>query len=655
MQSKPAITKVSCLSMNRPSEQYAELHELLGRLCNGELTPAEFQRLVDVMSESDEARRFYVQYLDMNDALHQMTVGIGQEKLLSELRSKVRELESLTTPAALTGLPIVEGPGDDVSGLSFPDASPPGIAGHSALSFIGRIMPWGGAGVSIPMLVALLLACAGLSVGLTAFVFTRNMGPRTDSLLAHQQAVPLTPVAYLTSANGCDWGIDVTESWRIGRSIQVGDNLILYQGVAEFRLANGVVLSIEGPASLVLASPEMLVLQYGKITTLAPRSAGNFSVIAGVSKLNIADAEVGVECVGSKLEIHSFSGLVTVSAVGRQVAGFEKIDVDEPDAPTPIFTTVPPGRSLIVSSERDALKVRRRGVARPEQFAVKMSMAGPLAITRAYVDAVLECQPIGYWRFESADGNILKNEIPGGTVLEARGELRLHEEGGNRALEFGLPGQDCTLYSKSALPKFPSNDYSIECWVKPSHVHWGGIAALVVNAKTSHERAGPFLGLNPISRSEEATRRVRFVQRTFDAHVPYFCHSAADYAIRRWQHLVATKDGAVMRLYVDGKLAASGPNQAVLVEKMHLLVGRSLGSRPGRLAGQLDELALYDRALTKQEILRHYECVRQALDEGAGRPASAPHPEQTLQSACNESAAANIHAALAIADRENRL
>src|SRR4051794_20590792 len=92
------------------------------------------------------------------------------------------------------------------------------------------------------------------------------------------------------------------------------------------------------------------------------------------------------------------------------------------------------------------------------------------------------------------------------------------------------------------------------------------------------------------------------------------CYSKSPYTLRKWQHVVATKDGAKMRLYVNGELAAEGEDASELPSGLRLLVGRlypSQGVRP--FIGQLDELALYNRALRPQEITAHYRLVRPAL------------------------------------------
>lgn len=74
----------------------------------------------------------------------------------------------------------------------------------------------------------------------------------------------------------------------------------------------------------------------------------------------------------------------------------------------------------------------------------------------------------------------------------------------------------------------------------------------------------------------------------------------------RWHHLAATFDGSVLKLYVDGTLAARGA-LALDTAGPELNVGRSPGSQYSEhLDGLLDDLRVYGRALEADEIAALY-------------------------------------------------
>jgi len=74
----------------------------------------------------------------------------------------------------------------------------------------------------------------------------------------------------------------------------------------------------------------------------------------------------------------------------------------------------------------------------------------------------------------------------------------------------------------------------------------------------------------------------------------------------RWHHLAATFDGSMLKLYADGKLAARG-TLALDTVGTELNVGRSPGPQYSEhFDGLVDELRVYDRALTMEEIAALY-------------------------------------------------
>lgn len=70
----------------------------------------------------------------------------------------------------------------------------------------------------------------------------------------------------------------------------------------------------------------------------------------------------------------------------------------------------------------------------------------------------------------------------------------------------------------------------------------------------------------------------------------------------RWSHLATTYDGRVQRLYVNGQLVASRPlPRSKLVESGALHIGGS-PIWGDRFKGKIDEVRVYNRALTAEEI-----------------------------------------------------
>jgi hypothetical protein len=88
------------------------------------------------------------------------------------------------------------------------------------------------------------------------------------------------------------------------------------------------------------------------------------------------------------------------------------------------------------------------------------------------------------------------------------------------------------------------------------------------------------------------------------------CFSAKAYAPRRWQQVVAVKEGSTMRLYLNGNLTGSVEDPTTLARGLYLEIGQLIGGHDKLpFIGQLDELSVYNRALSEREIKQHYKAM----------------------------------------------
>jgi arabinan endo-1,5-alpha-L-arabinosidase len=69
-----------------------------------------------------------------------------------------------------------------------------------------------------------------------------------------------------------------------------------------------------------------------------------------------------------------------------------------------------------------------------------------------------------------------------------------------------------------------------------------------------------------------------------------------------WAHVAATFDQGAWALYVDGKSAGEGKVAADFVSPAVYGIGRNLAGGPRPFKGLIDELRLYNRALSPREV-----------------------------------------------------
>ncbi|MBT2517544.1 PKD domain-containing protein [Streptomyces sp. ISL-90] len=118
-----------------------------------------------------------------------------------------------------------------------------------------------------------------------------------------------------------------------------------------------------------------------------------------------------------------------------------------------------------------------------------------------------------------------------------------------------------------------------------------------------------------------------------------------------WHHVVASQGWDGMKLYVDGQLVGSLPDNTAQAYNGYWRVGGdNLASWPNRpvtdyFSGQIDEVAVYDRVITPQEVTAHYSkgtgtaaptaaftATTNALDVSVNGSTSSAPPGRTITS-----------------------
>jgi hypothetical protein len=260
--------------------------------------------------------------------------------------------------------------------------------------------------------------------------------------------------------------------------------------------------------------------------------------------------------------------------------------------------------------------------------------ASRLHISDKYVAKVRAAKPVAYWRFEGDDNGIMRNEISERFRLRMVGDaVRWHIGEGNSTAEFGMTAGPGYLISDDVLDGVIKNDYSVEGWVKPTYFHHGALISLIQWSATESpldrhrfllELVGPCPGVpSSILRSAEVhPGRIRFIHQATEFY------SESPYRARAWQHIAAVRNGSRMRLYSDGKVVATAEDSTQLGSGLRVMMGQLFPRNPyikdelsARLfVGELDEVALYDRALSEKDILQHVQLARPESDSSPHDP-----------------------------------
>jgi BNR repeat-containing family member/PKD domain/Concanavalin A-like lectin/glucanases superfamily len=236
----------------------------------------------------------------------------------------------------------------------------------------------------------------------------------------------------------------------------------------------------------------------------------------------------------------------------------------------------------------------------------RVMVSGSQPASDAYHDAVLATPGLAaYWRLGELSGSASRDERGsfGGAFT---GRFVLGHEGvvgrlGDTAASFdGLGGERV-----GPGPVLGANG-TMEGWFR-----WRAGTAVM------RDNTGPSRGWL-LAFSSGGTLRYRVGGQGYDTGIPI-----EDVRDGAWHHLVATKAGPAARLYVDGvrvhEAGGAGPDPAAM--PWHVMRN---GSNPVFSDGEADEIALYTRALTPDEVRAHHDMAR-ALAAGP-LPPETPDP-----------------------------
>lgn len=287
--------------MNPPPDPKAEIRELCDRLFDGGFTDADRARLESLVIGNAEARRAYIEHVQIHSAL-------------SEARLKDMSLSEV---------------------VNLPDAPLSTSRTTTAPSLKQRWVK-----VALAMAASIAVLAAGWGMG-------RWQGETSK--------VAMVTVAKLVDAKGARWdgGSLPTE---IGAALSQG-RMRLAAGLAVIEFSKGARLTLEGPADLELVSAEKCFLHRGALTAHVPPPAIGFVVettnarlvdhgtdfgistnSAGIAKVQVFKGEVELQhhVSGERVQLLTRQGAsVTSESVSRKGVTEDDTETELPSARPP--------------------------------------------------------------------------------------------------------------------------------------------------------------------------------------------------------------------------------------------------------------------------------------------------------------------------------
>lgn len=235
---------------------------------------------------------------------------------------------------------------------------------------------------------------------------------------------------------------------------------------------------------------------------------------------------------------------------------------------------------------------------------------------------------VAYYSFDEGSGTFLHDHS--GTGNNGFINAAVWSSSGRSGSALSFPGMtDDGGTSWVAVPDSSSLDLTtgmtLEAWVNPATLNGfenvGGLIGVLVKEKEFPDLC---YGLFASSSGGNVPAADVFIDWDQTVYGPW------QLALNAWTHLAATYDGATLNLYVNGVLVASSPQTgAIATAPGSLYIGS--GEYWGQyFTGMIDEVRIYNRALSQDEI--QADMLPPGIVSISLGPASATlNPSQTLQ------------------------
>ncbi len=390
-------------------------------------------------------------------------------------------------------------------------------------------------------------------------------------------------VARITGLHNCRWSPEGRAPLSYDH-MGIGRELKLDAGLVEITYYNGAKLVLEGPVTFTVEEENACRLELGILTAKVSQQAVGFTVKTPTAEIVDLGTEFGVQVEqGGTADVHVFVGQVEVGGKmdgrRRRLAAGQSVKIDTSGKVTE--TSGSSGRFAFAAMFSD----------------------GQWARSLSYVDVVLASRPIGYWRLDDSgtadaiDSSPNENHAVYSSVVEYGREsfspaigTAAHFDGSADGLVVGAADVP-NVYSLLA------NNFTVEAWVRCDFTteHLGLIAA---TGTPDRKCWGFFYDSRP-------DRGVGFGFVTYGIKAYRF--TLFPVPENTWTHVVVAFDRSNnAHLYLNGqyKQSVTGHKPVTAPESKCILLLGGTDFEPWE--GDLDEVAIYDRVLSPNEIALHY-------------------------------------------------
>lgn len=387
-------------------------------------------------------------------------------------------------------------------------------------------------------------------------------------------------------------------------------SLVVTRGHLQIDFFSGARVLVPAGTQIDLISAWRASVKHGQVAARGHAGAIGFSLDAPSAKIFDLGTEFAVRAEGKGSAVRVFSGQVEASLLGENGSTRANALIKQDN-----MATLDPAASDVATT----------GAVAPETFVRVRALALPtLQLGATYVAQIQASRPLAYFRFEDDANDRFVSQGTQAVVLRARGGVaRVGTT--NRSLELVDDEQDRFLQSEGVVGDLPVSSYAIELWICAASMRHMALVSLVTSVPPA-QPGQPYDHLslvelraleNSLSHPAGAVRALHRFPAGPNGGANVF--SQMPYRPGQWHHIVAVRQAQKLSLFVDGTKVATLPQpQETGTLPLHMVVAhlpkhKAGDSRP--FFGRLDELAIYDRALSDAEVAAHFAAGRAPTSE----------------------------------------
>lgn len=457
--------------------------------------------------------------------------------------------------------------------------------------------------------------CAVFLIGALALTFWKEKPSDTPVATNEEKVIVLGGIGSVTSTNSNSGFYSTGDRVEEGE-LSIGDQRL------RIDLDNGIALSLTGPARMRIGSDRAHVFE-GQLHIDSPEHISAYIVDTEFARF----VDLGT--------VFSVSATAGESIALSVTEGLVHAKLFSPDKGVTSQDMVSAGQGVFATNDSlEFESVAPETLGHNDKLPLAESPFSPLDAER-YRERVLASKPIVLWGFDDTSTPLtVANKVSSDFIAKMSGDVVIKGSGpkGNYAV-FGSNGRAGSITSSQLWKRQTLEPFTVEMWSRPDRVHWGHLINFgtgegidpIAQKKIQYQRLTHFAmeWTDQVSQFPQAPPHQPMIRTIFRAPLTYSSDltvpggvnlntfSPYSYVPGRWYHRVARWDGKEFVTYVDG----------IRVMRERVQISRSydvqLDIRVGwldekvrrPLIGAVDEVAIYDRALSDEEIREHYEAA----------------------------------------------